>query len=208
MTEIRLFLADDHAMVRQAIADLLMRDPRFAVIGQAADGDALLQAARYHDWDITLLDLAMPGPPSERIITSLLELQPAQRVVALTMVDDVAVAVRLARAGLAGFLNKGAPFEELLNALLRIRDGERVLPAAVGRALRHPDPTVNEDPGLTDQEWRVLRLLCSDHAPADIARTLNVSRSTVSTHLRNIRDKLGVDTNAAIAAWAERNGLS
>ncbi|WP_061296686.1 response regulator [Herbidospora cretacea] len=208
---IRLVIADDDPLVRQALAVLLGAEPDMTVAGVAADGLEVVYQARLHRPAVILMDVRMPGHDgvaATRLITGWPE--PRPRVLVLTTFDQDEVVDRAIRAGADGFLLKRAAPAEIVAAVRTVAGGEGLLAPTVTRRLmgilaaRPDDPG---DHGLTGREAEVLRALAEGRSNAEIAEAVNVSVETVKTHLKAILTKLGVRDRTQAVVWAYRSGF-
>jgi DNA-binding NarL/FixJ family response regulator len=211
---IRIVVADDHELVRNAFASLLDTQPDFAVVGTAADGNAAVRAWRETGPDVVLMDVRMPGldgiEATRRILTEA-GAGAAPRVLILTTFDlDEHVYDALA-AGASGFLLKDVTAERLFEAVRVVAAGEALLAPTVTRRLiaefarlrprtRAPGPAFD---ALTPRETEVLRLLAAGLSNPEIAARLVVSEETVKTHVSRVLAKLGLRdrTQAVVAAY-------
>jgi DNA-binding NarL/FixJ family response regulator len=205
---IRVLVADDHALMRAAFRTILGAGG-FAVIGEAADGDAALIEARRSQPDVVLMDVRMPGRDGLSATAQLASELPAVRVLVLTTFDDDEVLYGALERGAAGFLLKNASPEELLRAVARVAAGDSVLdPAVTGRVMaRLARPGSRRDSGvllrLTEREKDVLALVARGFANSEIAERLTMGEQTVKTHVSRVLAKLGARdrVQAVIAAY-------
>ena len=197
----RVLLAEDQAMVRGALVALLELDPDVRVVAQVARGDEVLAAARAHRPDVALLDIEMPGLDGLAATAALTAALPECRVVVLTTFGRSGYLRRAMENGAAGFLLKDAPSSELVGALRRVVEGERVVdPGLAAQALSDGDNP------LTARERDVLRT-AGDGAPVDdVARRLFLSPGTVRNHLSAAIRKTGTRTRIEAVLAAERRG--
>jgi len=198
----RVFLADDHVLVRESVRGLLEATGEIRVVGEAADGETVVARAATESWDVLVLDLELQGLSGFEVLRRVLELRPAQRVLIMSMHPDGPVAARVVRAGAAGYLSKGRPAAELVRALKEIHAGRPFLSPAVEGEL------LSAGPGeLSDRETQVLTLLAGGKSPSEIAHALALRASTVSTHLANIKAKISARSLADLVQYALKNGL-
>jgi two-component system invasion response regulator UvrY len=206
----RILLADDHAVVRTGLRELLIQRESISVVGEAEDGDRLLSLVQHTPADLVLLDVSMPGPPFLDLLKRLRALAPALRVLVLTAQPEDQIAVRALRAGAAGYFTKDRPFEELLDAVKRIGRGgsyisvslaERLAASLEGGAegARHDQ--------LSDRELEVLLMLGTGNSVTQISAALKLSVKTVSTFRSRLMKKMGFATNADAVQYVARQGL-
>jgi DNA-binding NarL/FixJ family response regulator len=206
-----VFIADDHAIVREGLKRILAGDPSFALAGEAKDGHEALAAVRAGGFDILLLDLSMPGRSGIELVRQVKAERPGLRVLVLSMHDEQQYAVRAIRAGASGYLTKDAAPTQLLAALRKIASGGLFITPAVAEALALDlqSPAGEELPHkrLTDREHEVFLLLAAGHSVSAIAERLRLSVKTVSTHKTHIHDKLGLPSLAELVRYAVTHQL-
>jgi two-component system invasion response regulator UvrY len=207
----RILLADDHAVVRTGLRELLKQRESISVVGEAEDGDRLLSLAEHTPADLVLLDVSMPGPPFLDLLRRLRALAPALRILVLTAQPEDQIAVRALRAGASGYFTKDRPFEELLEAVRRIGHGgsyisvslaERLATSLEGGADSAPHDL------LSDRELQVLLLLGSGNSVKQISAAMKLSVKTVSTFRSRLMKKMGFATNADAVQYVTRHGLA
>jgi DNA-binding NarL/FixJ family response regulator len=178
---IRIVVADDHNLVREAVATLLSLEPDMEVVAQAADGEAVVEAAAAEDTDVVLLDLSMPGPGPHRTLSELRERAPRAKVILLTDQKEGDLTRTLLKAGARTHLHKSASSRELLSA---VRDAAPEASA---------EPPVPRQPGrelLTRRESEVLSYVGQALSNRQISTKLTITEGTVKRHLQNIFAKL------------------
>ncbi|SDV48447.1 response regulator [Chitinasiproducens palmae] len=210
---IRILIADDHALVREGLAHILRRGQDFELIGEAADGDAVIRLVRSDSGaaaDILLLDLSMPGKSGIELIKQVRRERPALRILVLTMHAEQQYAVRAFKAGAAGYLTKESAAAELVDAVRRVAGGQTFVSQTIASALaealqRAGDAAPHE--ALSDREMEVYRRLVAGETVSSIAGTLFLSPKTVSTYKTRLAEKLGVENDAALIRYAIANRL-
>ncbi|UBU10699.1 response regulator [Nonomuraea gerenzanensis] len=201
---LRLMIVDDHPVVRDGLRGIFDGVPGIEVVAEAGDGHEALAQARATEPDVVLMDLRMPGLDGVGAIERLAADHPRIRVVVLTTYDTDADVSRALAAGVAGYLLKDAPREELQAAVRTAAAGGRVLAQRITSQLidglgRKPAAAP------TPRELEVLRLIARGAANKEVARALLISETTVKTHLKHVFAKLGVDNRAAaVVAAMER----
>ncbi|REF36522.1 response regulator [Thermasporomyces composti] len=203
---IRLLLVDDHPVVRDGLRGMLAGDPRFEVVGEAADGAEAVARAEVLVPDVILMDLRMPGMDGVAAITRLAERGVPSRVLVLTTYDTDTDVVAAVEAGATGYLLKDAPREDLLRAVVATARGEAVLSPAVATRLLGQVRQPAREP-LSQRELDVLALIAQGATNREAAESLFISEATVKTHLLHIYAKLGVNDRAAAVAVAYERGL-
>lgn len=206
---VRVLLADDHELAREAMRSVLTREPDLRVVGEAADGRAALALARELRPDLVLMDLRMPGLDGLAATRAIVEASPSTRVVVLTSLETRAHLLEALRVGAAGYLLKGATKQEVLETLRAALAGEvRVQPSLAAGLLQdvaRGAPAAGH--GLTPREVDVLRLVARGLTNDAIARQLGLTVNTVKTHLSHLLRKLDVPDRAAAVARAIPLGL-
>jgi len=216
MVNIRVLLVDDQALVRRGFRLILEAAADITVVGEAADGQAALDAIERHDPDVVLMDIRMPtldGIAATRQLAA--RGRPQPRVLVLTTYDLDEYVYDALRAGASGFLLKDTPPEQLAPAIRVVAAGDALLAPSVTRRLieafaRHParaTDATSEPTVLTEREREVLRLLARGMSNNEIAARLSVSGTTVKTHLSNIFSKLALRDRVQAVVYAYETGL-
>jgi two-component system, NarL family, response regulator NreC len=206
MTDLRILIADDHALVRSGLRALLQAQPGFAVVGEAEDGVVVLERCRKLHPDVVVMDVAMPGRGGIGATEDLARECPGIKVVVLSMHDDQAY-IRVARlAGAAGYVAKKALATELIAAIRAVHAGKTHFPDS------EPSPTApgQQAPALeliTEREQEVMTLIALGHTTAETADKLHISEKTVESHRAHITEKLGLRTRAELVRFALEHGL-
>jgi two-component system, NarL family, response regulator DesR len=198
---IKIMIAEDQAMVRQALVALLGLEPDIEVVAQAATGDEALAMAHKHEPDVAVLDIEMPGGTGIEVARKLQQDGFGGRVVIVTTFGRPGYLRTAMSAGASGFLLKDAPAAQLAEAIRRVFAGERVVdPALAAAALAEGDSP------LTGRETDVLAAAASHDAIIDIAERLHLSPGTVRNHLSAAMHKLGARNRAEAVQMAQRKG--
>lgn len=200
---IRILIVDDHPMIRDGIAALLLRQPDMEAVAEAADGHDAVAKFRTFAPDVTLMDVQMPGMGGVEAIEEIRRLAPDARILVLTTYPGDAQAIKALRAGAAGYLLKNCIRRELLDAIRSVHAGRRALSADVAHDLALH--ALNES--LTGRELVVLRLVAEGHPNKYIARQIGLSIDTVKANLKNIFAKLGVNDRTHAVTVATRRGF-
>ena len=207
---IRVLVADDHAVVRRGVVQILAESPHIVVAGEAATGGQVLQAVRENVYDIILLDIAMPGGSGLEVLKQLRSLDPNVQVLILSMYPEKQYAVRALKAGAAGYLTKDSAPDELIEAIDRISQGGKYITRSLAQELAGElGGKAGQDPheALSDREYQVMRLLAAGRNVTEIAVQLSLSVKTVSTYRTRILEKLDLKTTAEIMRYALERGL-
>jgi DNA-binding NarL/FixJ family response regulator len=207
---IRIFIADDHPIVRQGLRRIVEADEGLVVSGEAGDAAALFVALQTVATDVILLDVSMPGGLFLETLRDLRARQPTIRVLVLSVHPEDQWAERALRAGASGYLTKDHSPDQLLEAIRRVyRGGKYVSPTLAEQLAKHLDGGGQRAPHelLSDREFEVMRRLGSGLTVAQIAGELAISAKTVSTYRTRILEKMAVATNADLVRYAARYGL-
>jgi DNA-binding NarL/FixJ family response regulator len=194
----RVFVADDHAIVLQGVKRLLETDREFKVVGEALNAREVLRLAPDADWDLLVLDLSLPGGGGLEVLARLRQLCPTLRVVVYSMYPEVQYARRALDAGARAYVSKERHPDVLLEALRAAAQGGRFVSGDASL-------DASESSELTEREQQVLQLLVEERTPAQIATDLSVGRSTVSTHIGQLKKKLGAASIAGLVRLAARD---
>ncbi len=207
---IRILIADDHAVMRAGLRELLGQRGSISIVGEADSGDAAVAMVATTPADLLLLDVSMPGPPFLDVLKRVREAAPRLRVLVLTMHPEDQFAARALRAGASGYLTKARTPDELLEAVTRIARGGRYITTALAERLAsHLDDDFKAAPHdkLSDREMEVLLLLGAGNTVKECALALRLSVKTVSTFRARLLRKMQFTTNADIVQYVARTGL-
>ena len=205
-SRIRVVIADDHAVVRRGLRQLLEVEEGFEVCAEASD---LADARRYvrgHHPDVLVLDLNLSEGPSLAAIPGLRDEFPDTQIVVLTMQNEPAYARQALSAGALGYVLKEAAEAELVEAVRRAAGGDTYLNPRLGaRVAAEPPPGLPD--GLSEREVEVLRLIALGHTNAEVAEQLFLSVRTVETHRAHIQQKLRLNSRSELVGYALEHGL-
>jgi DNA-binding NarL/FixJ family response regulator len=207
---IQVLIADDHAVVREGIKRIIADTPDVRVAGEAADGQQLLDMVAKGGWDVVLMDLSMPGPSGLDLLKGIRQRAPQLPLLVLTMYPEDQYAVRTLKAGASGYIHKGSPPGEMVEAIRAVSAGRKYISPAVAQCLaNHVGEGVEELPHskLSNREHEVFCLIASGKTVTEIASALALSVKTVSTFRRRVLEKLGLRHNADLTRYAMRHGL-
>jgi DNA-binding NarL/FixJ family response regulator len=207
----RVLIADDHAVVRAGLRQLLGADPAIDEIGEAESGQQTLDRLRESAWDLLVLDIAMPDRSGLDILKHVRSGFPDTRVLILSGFPERQYGINVLRAGAHGFLGKESAAEELLKAVHTILAGRRYISPTMSELLiSEIDGNDDGQPihtQLSEREFQIFCKLATGAAVSEIARELCLSVKTVSTYRSRVLEKLNFKTNADITSYALRNGL-
>src|SRR5581483_8925747 len=201
----RVFILDDHTVVRAGVRLLLDDENDLVVVGESSSiAEFVAQPVAY---DVVVADLILPDASGDEVVTAVRGHAPDANVLILSMVDDVNAAALALRAGAVGYLTKDAAALELVDAVRSVAEGRRYLQPALGAQLATGGVTPDRSTVLRDDELAVLRLLALGHTNAEVARLLGVSLRTVESRRARLFGKLGVRTRAELFRYAADIGL-
>jgi len=207
---IRILVADDHPVVRRGLKQILAEDPELAVPAEAQDGHEVLALVRAHPWDVVLLDLTLPDRSGLEVLKEVKRERPKLPVLVLSIHPEEQFALRVLKAGAAGYLTKGSAPQELVAAVRKVAGGGRYISAGVAEqlaiGLERSDRPPHE--ALSDREDEILRLIASGKTVTQIAAHLALSVKTVSTYRARILEKMHMSSNAELIHYAARNHLA
>ena len=210
--EIRILIADDHAVVREGLRALIDTEPQMELVGEAADGVEAVQKSAAVNPDVILLDLVMPRKGGLEAIREIKEKDPGARILVLTSFAEDEKVFPAIKAGAQGYLLKDSSPRELLQAIRDIYHGLPSMHPTIARKLmreiqRGSELPLSEEP-LTEREVEVLGLVAQGFTNQEIADDLFVSERTVRTHVSNILSKLHLANRTQAALYALRKGLA
>ena len=207
---IRVLLADDHAIVRAGLKEILADTGDITVAGEAINGQEVMARVRGHDYDVAVLDLSMPGRSGIELIKQVKDEKPKLRILVLTMHSEEQYAVRALKAGASGYLTKDSAAEQLVAAIRKIAaGGAYVSPETAERLALGASPRAEAAPHtlLSDREFQVLQLIAGGQSVGEIAKRLALSVKTVSTHKTRILQKMGLANQAELIRYALEHKL-
>ena len=206
----RIIIADDHAVVRRGLKEILASEHDMDVVGEAKDGDEALELVRKLDWDVAVLDFSMPGRSGVELIKEIKRRHPGRPVLVLSMLPEEAHAAQVFKAGGSGYINKESAGEELTAAIRKVANGGKYVSANFAEKLATdlaPDAEKPLHESLSDREYRVMWLLASGKQINQIAAEMFLSPSTISTYRARILKKLKLTDNAALVRYAVKQQL-
>jgi len=209
---LRILVADDHATVRQGLKLLIDSQPDMGVVGEAADGNDVLQQAGALKPDIIVMDISMPGMNGLIATRTLKHVQPHVAIVALTRHDDETYLEELLRAGASGYVLKQSAPAEFLRAIRAVAAGGVYLDPAMtprvadGLLARTSEMSSQPRATISERESQVLRLIAIGHSNKEVAAQLNISVKTVEVHKANAMRKLGLTGRVDVIRYAVLQG--
>jgi two-component system invasion response regulator UvrY len=207
---IKILVADDHAIVRDGLKQILAETDDLRVLGEAANGQEVLQKSRAEAWDVLLLDLSMPGKSGIELIKQLKKEKPNLRILVLTMHEEHQYAVRALKAGAMGYLTKNSAASQLVAAIRKVAaGGAYVSPALAEKMALDLIPHTDVPPHtlLSDREYQIFQMIAAGQTISEIAQQLSISVKTVSTHKSRIMEKMQLTNQMELIRYALRHNL-
>jgi DNA-binding NarL/FixJ family response regulator len=208
---IKVVLADDHAMVREALAQILEDSGCIRVVGQAADGPGALDAASRSRPDVLVLDYSMPGLGAPEVLASLQRVHPDLKILVLTVHENIHYCVKALECGAHGYVVKSAAVAELVDAIKAVFAQEIYISPKVSQRvlqqLRRPKKDRVGLEALSQREFELLRVLGSGMSLKQCAERLHISTSSASTYRARLMEKLGLHTTAEVIRFALENDI-
>jgi two-component system invasion response regulator UvrY len=207
---ISILIADDHAILRRGLKEILADELEGAILDEAGNAQEVLTQVQSRAWDLVILDITMPGRSGLDLLRDLQQLRPKLPVLVLSMHPENQYAKRVLRAGAAGYMNKETAPKELVKAVRKVLAGGRYVSAALAEKLAadlSADAARLPHERLSDREFEVLRMIASGKTASQIAEELHLSVTTVSTYRARILEKMGMTNNAELMRYALDNRL-
>ena len=201
----KILIADDHALFREGLKQILQESFEDAATDQASNGYEVMDKITADDYDLLLLDIAMPGLSGLDVLKQLRLKRPKLKVLVLSMYPEGQYAVRAIKAGASGYLTKRSASDELIEAIKRVSQGGIYVTTAIAEKLMFdfkPDTGKPSHELLSDREFQIFCMIASGKTVGTIAEELNLSVKTVSTHRVHILDKMSMKNNAELTNYA------
>jgi DNA-binding NarL/FixJ family response regulator len=207
---LRLLIADDHAVVRKGLSQIVAETSDMVVGGEAANGQEVLELSLNEDWDVVLLDVGMPGRGGIDVLKQLKSEKPNLPVLVLSVYPEEQYAVRALKAGASGYLTKESAPEDLIAAIRKVAQGGKYVSDSLAERLafdlgRDAERPIHER--LSDREYQVVLMIAAGKTVKEIAAELSLSVKTISTNRTRALDKMGMKNNAEIARYIAKHGL-
>ncbi len=206
----KILIADDHAIVREGLKQILVEISDSIVINEASNGQEVLQEVWKNDYDLVLLDISMPGRNGLDILKQLKSDKPDLKVLILSMHPEEQYAIRALKAGASGYLTKESTPHELLDAVQKVSMGKKYVSSSLAETLACHLEASSEKPlheTLSDREYEVLCMISSGETVKEIADELSLSVKTISTYRTRILDKMNMKNNAQLTHYTIQNKL-
>ncbi len=207
---IRVLITDDHALIRRGLKQVLHEGLGNVLVGEAQDAKEALEQIMTQKWDVVVMDITMPGRSGLDIMRDIKLAHPELPVLILSMHPEDQFAVRVLKAGAAGFIPKESAPEELIKAIRKVLSGGRYVTAALAEKMAfdlaaQTDKAPHET--LSDREFQVLRMIASGKTVGQIGEELGLSVKTVSTYRARILEKMRMQNNAELTHYAIKHQL-
>jgi DNA-binding NarL/FixJ family response regulator len=202
---LKILIADDHAVVRKGLKQILLEEYPSAMIGEVGDAESLIAEVVKEDWGIVICDMSMPGRSGLDALTQLKQVTPHIPVLIMSMHPEDQYALRVLKAGAAGYLGKDNIHDNIIKAVQTVQLGKKFITPAIAEKLANAlgeDTTLQPHEILSDREFDVFKLLAGGKAVSDIAAQLSLSATTVSTYRSRIMEKMNMKNNAELTRYA------
>lgn len=206
----KILIADDHAIVRQGLKQILADNFKDVSVGEANTGQEALEKVWKDKWDTVILDVTMPGRSGLEVLKEIKKSRPKLPVLVLSMHPEDQFAVRVLKAGASGYMTKESAPEELVGAIKKVVGGGRHVSPALAELMAAYITMDVKRPAhelLSNREFQVMRQIASGRTVSQIARELSLSVRTISTYRARILEKMGLKTNAELTHYAFQNQL-
>ncbi len=202
---LRILIADDHAIVRKGLKQLLLEEYPSAEIGEVADTEGLLKQVINNGWNIVICDMNMPGRSGLDALAHIKQINPDLPVLIMSMYPEDQYALRVLKAGASGYLQKESIHDDIIKAVQTVKLGKKFITPSIAEKLAdafHNNNNKLPHELLSDREFDVFKLLASGKSVSDIANQLSLSTTTVSTYRSRILEKMGIRSNAELTRYA------
>lgn len=207
---LRVLIADDHTVVRRGLRQILLEGFPAAKVEEVGDAEELIKKVIQSEWDLVISDLSMPGRSGLEALQQIRQLQPKLPVLILSIHPEEQYALRVLRAGAAGYLSKDMAPDELVNAVQKVLMGKKYITETIAEKLASVLEHDSDRPAhelLSDREFSVLKLLASGKSVSEIAESMFLSVTTVSTYRTRIMHKMNMKNNADLTLYAIEHKL-
>jgi len=207
---IKVLIADDHPVVRQGLKQIIEETTDITVGGDASDGVDLLKKVRSGRWDAVLMDMAMPGTSGLDLLKQIKSENPKLPVLVLTVYSEDQYAIRVLQAGASGYLTKGCPPNEVIDAIRKVAGGGKYITESLAEKLAvrlDDDGTKSPHELLSDREYQVLCMIASGKTVSEIGHKLRLSVKTISTYRSRVLVKMKLKNNAQLTQYAVHSNL-
>jgi len=207
---INVLIADDHAVVRKGIRQIISEDEEINVLGEASNSDEIIAQLYDYDWDVFVLDITMPGKNGLDVMIEIKQKRPEIKILILSMHPEEEIALRALKTGASGYLNKDSVPGELIKAIRKIYSGGRYISSMLAESIvfsHEREEYLLPHEALSEREFQVMCLIASGNTLSQIAEELSLSIKTVSTYRTRIMDKMNMKSNVEITHYSIKNKL-
>ena len=207
---IRVLIADDHAIVRKGLRQLLLEEYPSATIEEVGDAESLMNKTMQGSWDVVICDLSMPGRSGLDALRQIKQSSPSLPVLIMSMHPEDQYALRVLKAGASGYLNKESIHDEVIRAIRTVLLGKKFITPSIAERLADafdPESTAQPHEILSDREFDVFKLIATGKSVSEIAQQLSLSVTTVSTYRARVLDKMKLKSNADLTRYALEKSL-
>lgn len=207
---LKILIADDHAIVRRGLKQLLLEEYPSAQVGEVGDAESLVTEVISRDWNIIICDMNMPGRSGLDALGQIKQIAPQIPVLIMSMYPEDQYALRVLKAGASGYLGKETIHEHIIKAIQTVQLGKKFITPTVAEKLADAVRENTEKAPhelLSDREFDVFKLLASGSSVSEIAQQLSLSTTTVSTYRTRILSKMNIRSNADLTRYALENKL-
>jgi len=207
---LRILIADDHAIVRRGLTQILLEQYPTATIRETADAESLILAAISEKWDVVICDMSMPGRSGLDALHQIKQSSPKLPVLIMSMHPEDQYALRVLKAGASGYLQKETIHDDIVKAIETVLLGKKFITTSIAEKLADTidmDSSRQIHENLSDREFDVMKLLASGRSVTEIGEQLSLSATTISTYRSRIMEKMNMRSNADITRYALENGL-
>ncbi|MNK05093.1 Response regulator UvrY [compost metagenome] len=207
---IQILIADDHAIIRDGLKQIISFVSNMAVAGEASNGEEVLQKLRALHVDVLVLDMSMPGKSGIALIQQINAIKPDLPILVLSMHQESQYAVQAMRAGASGYITKNTASSQLIEGIRKVAEGGTFVSPEISAKLikqLHKPETDLPHTKLTAREFQIFSMLVEGHSVNDIAKILSLSNKTISTHKAAVLQKMEASTTASLVYYALKHGL-
>lgn len=207
---LKILIADDHAVVRKGLKQILLEQYPSAVIGEVANAEMLISSTLNEKWDIVICDMSMPGRTGLDALNQIKQSSPQLPVLIMSMYPEDQYAVRVLKAGASGFLGKETIHDDIVKAIETVRIGKKFITPEIAEKLADALDVGVQQPlheTLSDREFEVFKLLSSGKSVTEIGEQLFLSATTISTYRSRIMEKMNMRSNTDLTRYALEKGI-
>lgn len=207
---IKILIADDHTVVREGLKQIISEIPDMTIADEAVDGHEVLNKALRNNYDVVVLDITLPGINGLNVLKQIKDHKAKLPILVLSMHSEEQYALRVIKAGAAGYLTKESASDELVAAIRKVSSGRKyITPSLAERMAYNLEIDTEKSPheSLSDREYEVLCLIATGKTVKEISERLFLSVKTVSTYRARILEKMNMKNNAGLTYYAIKQGL-